>query len=133
MTAPDPVKATAAFRHRVQAGDYAAAALLVSQPAVLDALAALSGYAAEQQARADEAAREAFAARMAEAERARVHAEIAPLLDEVIGVLAEALGLPQGPVCITCRRALRRYRNCPYCGTRDARSAEWPLTRRAAA
>ena len=32
---PRPVKATAAFRHRVQAGDYAAAALLVSQPAVL--------------------------------------------------------------------------------------------------
>jgi len=66
----------------------------------------------------------------ADTERRRRH--VCVLLDEVIGVLAEALGLPQGPVCITCRRALRRYRNCPYCGTRDARSAEWPLTRRAA-
>jgi hypothetical protein len=123
MTAPDPVKDLAVFRHRVRAGDYAAAALMVSQPAVLDALAALSGYAERERAEADAARREAAAVRLAEAERARVQALIAPLLDELIGVLAEALGMPRGAVCIACKRVLRRYRNCPYCGTRDARTA----------
>ena len=133
MNAPDPVAAIAGLRHCVQAGDYAGAVLKVAQPAVLDAIAALAGHAAEQRAEVDAARREAAAARLAEAERARVQAAIGPLMDELIGVLAGALGVAQGAVCITCHRALRRRRNCPYCGTRDARSAGWPASRSDAA
>jgi hypothetical protein len=123
MTAPDPLQAIAGLRHCVQAGDYAGATLRVAQPAVLDAIASLAAYAAEQRAEADEARREAAAAQRAEAERARVQAGISPLLEELIGVLAGAMGVSAAPLCIKCRRALRRRRNCPYCGTRDARSA----------
>lgn len=133
MSAPDPIAAIAGLRRCVQAGDYAGAALRVAQPAALDAIAGLAVYAAEQRADADEARREAAAARLAEAERARVHAVIAPLLDEVIGVLAEALGASRGPVCVSCRRALGRHRNCPYCGTRDARAPGLPVLRTEAA
>jgi septal ring factor EnvC (AmiA/AmiB activator) len=79
----------------VQRHDYAAAACLTTRPEVLDGIARLAAYAAEQRAQADEARREAAAARLAEAERARIQAAIGPLLDEVIGVLAEALGVPK--------------------------------------
>ena len=117
MTARDPLQAVMDLCRCMKARDYAGVSRLAGQRATLDglsALAALSGYAAEQQARA------AAAARVAEAERARVQAAVAPLLDEVIGILAEAMGMASGAVCITCKRALRRCRNCPYCGTRDA-------------
>ena len=121
MSTPDPIAVIAGLRHCIQSGDYAGAVLRVAQPVVLDAIAGLAVYAAQQRAEADEARREAAAVRLAEAERARVQATVGPLLDEVIGVLAEAMGV-RGPVCVTCKRALRRRRSCPNCGTRDARS-----------
>jgi len=133
VSAPDPVAAIAGLRHCVQAGDYAGAVLRVAQPPVLDAIAGLAVYAAEQRAEADEARREAAAVRLGEAERARVQAAVGPLLDEVIGVLAEALGASRGFVCVSCKRSLGRHRTCPYCGTRDARSAGWPASRSEAA
>ena len=123
MSTPDPLQVLAGLRHCVQAGDYASAALKVSQPAVLEAIAGLAMYAQQQRAEADAAYREAAAVRLAEAERARVQAEIGPLLEELIGVLAGAMGVNLGPLCIRCRRALRRCRSCPYCGMQDARSA----------
>jgi hypothetical protein len=107
----------------MQARDHAGVARLVELPATLDGLTELTAQALALRAEADEARREAAAARLAEAERARVQAEIGPLLEELIGVLAGAMGVSLVPLCITCRRPLRRCRNCPYCGTRDARSA----------
>ena len=104
------------LQRHVQRHDYAAAACLTTRPDVLDVIARLA-------ADADEARREAAAVRLAEAERARVQAAIGPLLAEVIGVLAEAMGLPKGAVCIACKRAVRR-RTCPYCGTRAERRME---------
>lgn len=134
MSAPDPVAVIAGLQHCVQAGDYAGAVLRVAQPAVLDAIAGLAVYAAEQRAEADTARREAAAVRLGEAERARVHAVIAPLLDEVIGVLAEAMGVPASALCAGCRCTLGRgRRNCRRCGLRDARSAGWPSSRSEAA
>ena len=124
MSTPDPLAAIAGLRHCVQAGDYAGAALRVSQPAVLDAITGLAAYAAEQRAEACEARREAAASRLTEAERARVQAEIGPLIEELIGVLAEAMGVPLSPLCIGCRRAMGRgRRNCRRCGMQDARAA----------
>ena len=121
MSTPDALQAIAGLRHCVQSGDYAGAALRVSQPAVLDAIAGLAAVAQAERESADEARREAAAVRLGDAERARVQAEVGPLLEELIGVLAGAMGVKLGPLCITCRRSLRRRRSCPYCGTRDAR------------
>jgi hypothetical protein len=113
--APDALAAVAEPERRVRRRDYAAAACLTTRPDVLDAIAALA-------ADADEARREVAASRLAEAERARVQAVIGPLLNELIGVLAEAMGMPKGAVCMTCKRALRR-RTCAFCGTRAERAA----------
>jgi hypothetical protein len=126
VSAPDPLRAIAALRRCMAAKDYAGAARLVTEQATLDGLAAIEAYVAAERAEADEARREAAAARLAEAERARVQASVGPLLDEVIGVLADAMGVPQGFVCIRCRSSLRRCRTCPYCGARDARSVLAP-------
>jgi hypothetical protein len=129
VSTPDALHAVAALQRCIQRRDYAQAACLTTRPEVLDGIARLAAYAAEQRALADEAMREAAAARLAEAERARVQAVIGPLLNEVIGVLAEAMGVPRGAVCVTCKRSLGHRRNCPYCGTRDARVPGWPLNR----
>jgi len=102
------------LQRHVRQHDYAAAACLTTRPDVLDAIAGLA-------AAADEARREAVASRLAEAERARVQAVVGPALTELIGVLAEALGMPKGAVCIVCKRALRR-RTCAFCGTRAERA-----------
>jgi len=134
VSAPDPVRAVAGLRRCLEARDYAGAARLIEQPATLDALASLAAYAAEQRAAADEARREAAALRLGEAERARVQAVVGPLLDEVIGVLAEALGMPASALCVRCRCAMGRgRRNCQRCGMQDARAAGWPLSREEAA
>jgi hypothetical protein len=104
----------AELQRHVRRRDYASAACLTTRPEVLDGIARLA-------AEAGEARREVAASRLAEAERARVQAVIGPLLNEVIGVLAEALGMPKGAVCMTCKRALRR-RTCLHCGTRAERA-----------
>lgn len=91
MSAPDPLTAVARLRTCVRAGDYAGAAVQVSQPLVLEAIAGLANAAEAERLAADEARREAAAVRLREAERARVQARIGPLLDELIGVLAGAL------------------------------------------
>ncbi len=133
MSTPGPLQAISDLRRCLQAGDRAGVARLVTLPATLDGLTELAGQAAALRAEAAEARMEAAEARLYEAERARVQAVIGPLLDEVIGVLAEALGASRGPVCVSCKRALGRHRTCPYCGTRDARSAGWPASRSDAA
>jgi hypothetical protein len=114
VTARDALRAVAELERHVRRRDYAAAACLTTRPDVLDAIAGLA-------AAADEARREAVASRLAEAERARVQVVIGPALTELIGVLAEALGMPKGAVCMTCKRASRR-RTCTFCGTRAERT-----------
>ena len=109
MTAPAPLQAVADLRRCLQGQDYAGAERLIRLPAALDGLAALAAQAGQARREADEARREAAALRLGEAERARVQAQVGPLLEQVIGVLAEAL--------------LER---------RDAEAAEWPAPRRAA-
>lgn len=112
MSAADVLLAD--LQRHVRQHDYASAACLTTRPDVLDAIAHLA-------ADADEARREVAASRLAEAERARVQAVIGPALNELIGVLAEALGMPKGAVCMTCKRASRR-RTCSFCGTRAERA-----------
>jgi hypothetical protein len=129
----EAVLAVAALERAMASRDYAGAARLVTRQATLDGLAGLRAYAAAQRAEADDVRAEAAQVRLAEAERARVQAAVGPLLDEVIGVLAGAMGVPQGPVCIRCKSVMRQRRTCKQCGARDARAAGWPTPRRTAA
>jgi hypothetical protein len=133
MSAPDPLRAVADLRRCMQARDFAGVTVLAVSPALLAGLDELAAMAEAERRAADEARREAAALRLGEAERARVQAEIGPLLEELIGVLAGAMGVSPVPLCVKCRRPTRHRRNCPYCGTGTPGATGWPAAREAAA
>ncbi len=97
MSAPDPdgLLAVAALQRCLLRRDYAGAARLVTLRATLDGLSTLAAHAEGLwQSEAGRAYRESVAAWRAEHEaslQARLEARVAPVLDELIGVLAEAL------------------------------------------